>query len=166
MIQLRTQYDDLQAQFSSESFTSQNHSPGLPTDNPVQHRESTSFDGFAARDTLIGSRDTLNSARKSSKTVRFRDSLVDTEEMNHHQVLKLHNQVMEEQDESLDRLSQSIRNQRELSIQIGDELESHVQLLDEVDDLVDHHQTRMYTAKRKLDNVARTAKDHGTYLFS
>ncbi|KAI5795561.1 hypothetical protein EDC01DRAFT_56059 [Geopyxis carbonaria] len=165
LIRLRTQYDDLQAQFSSETFTSHTDSPGLPMDNPAGHRGSNSFDEFAARDALMGSRELLNGTRKSNKTVRFRDSLVDTEEMNSHQVLQLHNRVMEEQDESLDRLSQSIRNQRELSIQIGDELESHVQLLDEVDDLVDRHQSRMHTAKRKLDNVARTAKDHGSLVI-
>jgi syntaxin 8 len=84
--------------------------------------------------------------------------------MDNQQVLQLHQSVMEEQDESLDRLSASIRNQRELSIQIGDELDSHVRLLDDVDELVDRHQTRLDSAKRKLNHVARTAKDHGTLL--
>jgi hypothetical protein len=84
--------------------------------------------------------------------------------MDNQQVLQLHQSVMEEQDESLDRLSASIRNQRELSIQIGDELDSHVRLLDDVDELVDRHQTRLDSAKRRLNSVARTAKDHGTFL--
>lgn len=109
----------------------------------------------------MGLRQTPNAARKSNKTVRFRDSLVDAEELDNHQVLQLHNRVMEEQDESLDRLSESIRTQRELSIQIGDELDTHVQLLDEVDGMVDRHQGRLNQAKRKLDHVAKTAKDHG-----
>lgn len=124
-------------------------------------RSGNSFDESAAREALMGSRLSPGSLRKSNKTVRFRDSLVDTEEMESPQVLQLHQRVMDEQDESLDRLSTSIRTQRELSIQIGDELDDHVRLLDGVDELVDRHQTRLNRARRRLDRVAETAKEHG-----
>jgi len=110
----------------------------------------------------MGSRETPSALRKGNKTVRFSDTLVNTDELDNHQVLQLHRRVLDEQDESLDRLSESIRNQRELSIQIGDELDSHVQLLDEVDVLVDRHQDRLGGAKKRLNSVAQTAKDHGT----
>lgn len=113
----------------------------------------------------MGPRETPSALRGSrGKTVRFSDTLVNTDELDNHQVLQLHRRVMDEQDQSLDRLSESIRNQRELSIQIGDELESHVQLLDDVDDSVDRHQERLNGAKRRLGSVAKTAKDHGGFL--
>lgn len=72
-----------------------------------------------------------------------------------------HSRVMAEQDEQLDRLGISIRNQRELSIQIGDELDSQVEMLDEVDGLVDRHTSRLDQAKRALHGVERKARDNG-----
>lgn len=62
------------------------------------------------------------------------------------------------QDEQLDRLGESIGRQRELSMQIGDELDSQVAMLDEVDGLVDRHQTSLDRARKSLGNVARKAK--------
>lgn len=78
-------------------------------------------------------------------------------QMDNQQVYDYHNQIMEEQDEHLDRLGESIGRQRELSMQIGDELDSHVAMLDEVDGVVDRHQSRLDRAKRTLGSVARTA---------
>lgn len=68
--------------------------------------------------------------------------------------------MIAEQDEQLDRLGESIGRQRELSIQIGDELDSHVQMLDEVDVLVDRHQSRLDKARKSLGNFARKANDN------
>jgi syntaxin 8 len=65
-----------------------------------------------------------------------------------------------EQDEALDRLGESIGRQRELSIQIGDELDEHVQMLDEVDRHVDRHQSTLDKARKNLGKVARKAKDN------
>ncbi|KAG0134277.1 hypothetical protein HOY82DRAFT_638053 [Tuber indicum] len=135
LIRLRSQYDDLHAQFTSTdavpsgpldlSFrpSSSVIAPGRRSENPIDEHE--------AREALMGSRETPGALRKGNKTVRFSDTLVNTDELDNHQVLQLHRRVLDEQDESLDRLSESIRNQRELSIQIGDELDGHVQLLDE-----------------------------------
>ena len=60
----------------------------------------------------------------------------------------------------MDRLGESIGRQRDLSIQIGDELDDQVQMLDEVDGHVDRHQSRLDGARRQLGNVARRAKDN------
>lgn len=167
LVKLRSQYDDLHAQFTSTdhvppsapldlSFRSSASviSPGRRSENPIDEHE--------AREALMGSRETPSALRKGNKTVRFSDTLVNTDELDNHQVLQLHRRVIEEQDQSLDRLSESIRNQRELSIQIGDELDSHVQLLDDVDDLVDRHQDRLNGAKKRLNYFAQTAKNNGT----
>lgn len=167
MINLRTQYDDLYAQFTAvdvDDGPSLDPSPSRFPSSGYPRQSEDALDESAAREALMGSRDTPSTMRKSNKTVRFRDSLVDAEELDNQEVLQLHRRVMEEQDENLDRLSASIRNQRELSIQIGDELESHVQLLDDVDGLVDRHTNRLDKAKKRLNHVAHSAKDHGTCL--
>jgi syntaxin 8 len=82
------------------------------------------------------------------------------EEMDNQGIHAYHEQVMQDQDEHLDRLGESIGRQRELSIQIGDELETHVELLDDVDERVDRTQGRLDGAKKKLGTVARRAKDN------
>lgn len=163
---LRAEHDDLLAQFSTETAPAKPAAAAVPLESSdllidLGPRSGNSFDESAAREALMGSRLSPGSLRKSSKTVRFRDSLVDTEEMENPQALQLHQRVIDEQDESLDRLSASIRTQRELSIQIGDELDDHVRLLDDVDELVDRHQTRLTRARRRLDRFAETAKENG-----
>lgn len=88
------------------------------------------------------------------------DAVPDQRELSEGQIHQYHQQVMAEQDEQLDRLGESIGRQRELSIQIGDELDSHAQLLDEVDEHVDRHQSRLDGARKRLGTVARKAKDN------
>ncbi|KAL7271079.1 hypothetical protein RUND412_006196 [Rhizina undulata] len=175
LIKLRSQYDDLHAQFT-------NNEPPSSRNSTDQHRSSMTlnspllsptigrhghlpYDESAAREALMGNRETPSAMRKSNKTVRFSETLVDAEELNNQQILQLHQRVMEDQDRSLDRLSESIRNQRELSIQIGDELDGHAQLLDDVDVLVTRHQERLDGAKKKLHHVAKTAKEHGSLVI-
>lgn len=68
--------------------------------------------------------------------------------------------MLQEQDEQLDRLGVSIGRQRELSIQIGDELDEQAELLDDVDEGVERHQTQLGRAKDRLGKVARKAKDN------
>lgn len=68
--------------------------------------------------------------------------------------------MIEQQDEQLDRLGESIGRQRELSIQIGDELEGHVMLLDEVDESVDRHQSQLDRAGKRLQRVGRRAREN------
>lgn len=57
-------------------------------------------------------------------------------------------------------MGESISRQRELSIQIGDELDGHVQLLDDIDGHVDRHQSRLDQARKSLGKVARKANDN------
>jgi len=68
---------------------------------------------------------------------------------------------MLDQDESLDRLSESIGRQRELSIQIGDELDSQGELLEDLDGVVDRSRSRLDGARKRLDRIGRKAKDNG-----
>jgi len=164
---LRTQYDDLTSQFrgfptSSVATTiSQPNTPALQAD-------------FAsAKDTR---------PHNVSKSVRFTDNPVDAQEeanraalfpyrdepdeppdqshLDNVQVHEYHKNVIRQQDEQLDRLGESIGRQRDLSIQIGDELDEHVQMLDDIDVVVDRHQGRLDGARRSLGKVARKANDN------
>lgn len=68
--------------------------------------------------------------------------------------------MLQEQDRQLDRLGESIGRQRDLSIQIGDELDEQVLMLDEMEGHVDRHQGRLDGARKRLGDVARKAKDN------
>ncbi|KAK6345974.1 hypothetical protein TWF730_010311 [Orbilia blumenaviensis] len=186
LIKLRSQYDALKSQFASQSdsnssstidLTNVTSKTGLDpnslpySDDPDHHHHRaarglasyTDDDTPSTRDSLMGSADLTTSARKS-KQVRFSDSLVDTSEMSNTQVMTLHQRIMEEQDGTLDRLSESISRQRELSIQIGDELDSQGELLDDLDEGVDRSQRRITGARKRLDTFARKAKDNGSMI--
>jgi syntaxin 8 len=66
-----------------------------------------------------------------------------------------------EQDTHLDRLSHSIRNQHDISLQINEELEVHTGLLEALDHELDSTGDRLSRARRRLDHVARGARDNG-----
>lgn len=87
-----------------------------------------------------------------------------TQDMEEGQILQLQQRIIDDQDQDLDHLSDAIRRQRELGVLIGDELETHVQLIDETEDMVDRTDERLRQAKKKLDYVGRKVKDNSTYL--
>ncbi len=68
-----------------------------------------------------------------------------------------HSEVLARQDEQLDELGASIGRQREISIRIGDELDSHVAMLEESERITDRHQGRLDRAARQMGRLARTA---------
>lgn len=82
------------------------------------------------------------------------------EDMTNQQLHQYHTQILEDQDEQLDRLGESIGRQREISMQIGDELDNHVALLDEMDAVVDRHQSRLDRAKTVLGKVTKGAGEN------
>ncbi|KAI8377482.1 uncharacterized protein BYT42DRAFT_497805, partial [Radiomyces spectabilis] len=65
-----------------------------------------------------------------------------------------------EQDQNLDTLSDAIRRQRELGIMIGDELDTHAELIDETEAMVDRTDRKLQQARRKLNHVGRKVKDN------
>ncbi|KAE8453502.1 hypothetical protein EG329_010363 [Mollisiaceae sp. DMI_Dod_QoI] len=186
-ISLRKQYDDLASQFRGHPTTSASETLSHPNDPALsddfahasdrpRNASSSSF----LKKSLRGASD--GPVAPSPKSVRFSDSpLVQEEEdarnalfpyrddpsgtpdqsnLDNQQIHAYHTRVMAEQDEALDRLGESIGRQRELSIQIGDELDEHVQMLDETDRHVDRHQSRLDKARKNLGTVARKAKDN------
>ena len=68
--------------------------------------------------------------------------------------------MLQEQDEQLDRLGESIGRQRDLSIQIGDELDGQIELLEDVDGHMDRHQGRLDGARRQLETVYRKSREN------
>ena len=84
----------------------------------------------------------------------------DHSDLSNQQIHSYHSQVIRDQDEQLDRLGESIGRQRDLSIQIGDELDEHVAMLDDVDEHVDRHQGRLDGARQRIGRIARKANDN------
>jgi GGDEF domain-containing protein len=83
-----------------------------------------------------------------------------TEDMENGQILQLQQRIIDDQDQDLDHLSDAIRRQRELGLLIGDELETHAQIIDETEEMVDRTDERLRQAKKKLDYVGRKVKDN------
>ncbi|TVY32403.1 Syntaxin-8A [Lachnellula occidentalis] len=184
---LQIQYNDLVSQFrgtptdTTASTISQPNDPSLSSDftRASERPRITSSSSFLKKSL----RGTDNPAINSPKSVRFSDAPSiqgedearnalfpyrddptsgppDQSHLDNQQIHTYHSQVLADQDEALDRLGESIGRQRELSIQIGDELDEHVQMLDEADGHVERHTTTLNKARKNLGTVARKAKDN------
>ncbi|KAI1178202.1 v-SNARE [Nemania sp. FL0916] len=179
---LKKQYGDLTSQFhgfSSPSTTDTLTHPNDPTLN-------ADFEHATQKPSASNSSLRPKNARTVSKTVRFSDNPSpaepspdleaqlfgsryrdnpddsmgyrdETNDMSNVQIHQYHQRVLEQQDEQLDRLGASIARQRELSMQIGDELDDQVAMLDDVDTAVDRHQGRLDRAKRQVSRITRAA---------
>ncbi|CAG8951944.1 hypothetical protein HYFRA_00005750 [Hymenoscyphus fraxineus] len=181
---LRTQYDDLASQFHghppSSTSLAQPNDPALAGDFArASERPRVISSSSFLKKSLRGS---SSPATSSPKSVRFSDAPLvqdedearnalfpyrddpsgppDQSQLDNQQIHAYHSQVLRDQDEALDRLGESIGRQRELSIQIGDELDEHVQMLDEVDGHVERHANTLNKARKNLGTVARKAKDN------
>ncbi|KAH7095955.1 hypothetical protein FB567DRAFT_44701 [Paraphoma chrysanthemicola] len=164
---LKSQLADLTAQFDRNTGTT----PTLTNPNDP----SLSSDFAAAQ----------KKPRPSSKSVRFSDnpSAGETEDPNraalfpyrddpdpdagpdqsqldNQQIHEFHSQVIRDQDDQLDQLGASIGRQRELSMQIGDELDGQVMLLDDVEEGVDRHTAQFRRARGRLDRFSRKAREN------
>uniref|UniRef100_L2GHM1 Snare complex subunit n=1 Tax=Colletotrichum fructicola (strain Nara gc5) TaxID=1213859 RepID=L2GHM1_COLFN len=156
---LQKQFSDLTSQFHGFS----NPSTSSTTTSPNDPSLSPDFAAAQSTKPLKGSLRGLPAGGSANKTGRYRDDPTDSagyrdqaEGMDNQQIHEYHSQIMRDQDDHLDR-RESIGRQRELSMQIGDELDSHVAMLDEVDGVVDRHQGRLDRARRQLGKVARDA---------
>ncbi|KAK4178712.1 hypothetical protein QBC36DRAFT_299128 [Triangularia setosa] len=85
----------------------------------------------------------------------------EAENLSNTQIHAYHRQILEEQDAQLDALGLSISRQRELSMQIGDELDSQVLMLDESERVADRQASTLNRARRQLGRVARGAAESG-----
>lgn len=176
----RKQYEELYAQF---------HGQAAPTADLRHPNDPALTDDFAAAQSRPGQ----GSGRRSAKNVRFRDEpaeeVEDSEEianraalfadqeryrdepaapdqsiMDNQQIHAYHKQVLRDQDEQLDLLSQSVGRQRVLGIQMGNELEEQNELLDDVERGVDRHTGALDRARKRLGHVARKSKDNWSWV--
>ncbi|KAI5117614.1 hypothetical protein M0805_001214 [Coniferiporia weirii] len=75
--------------------------------------------------------------------------------------------LMDEQDAHLDRLSHSVGRQRDISLQINDELDVHSGLLDEFDHDLDVTHNRLGGAKKRLEKFGKGVKGNlSTYMIA
>ncbi|KAH8823575.1 syntaxin-like protein [Flagelloscypha sp. PMI_526] len=95
----------------------------------------------------------------------------DEDDQDPHALLQTQRHLMDEQDTHLENLSHSINRQRDLSLQINDELSVHHGLLEDLDGDLDITGNRLSGARRRLDRVAAGAKKNystvaiGTLIF-
>ena len=74
------------------------------------------------------------------------------------------NDRCQEQDQLLDELSSSVNRQHHISLQINDELDVHHGLLEGLDSDLDRTDSRLRTARRKLDTFAQGVKENGEWI--
>ncbi|WPG98972.1 Hypothetical protein R9X50_00177400 [Acrodontium crateriforme] len=173
---LRKQYEELYTQFHGKS------APSAEIRTPNNKSLKGDFDAAQSR-----------GDRSSRKNVRFRDdpgapeqedaveaanraalfdgdryrdepALPDHSELDNQQIHAYHSQVLQEQDEQLDVLGQSIGRQRILGIQMGDELDEQAEMLDDMERGVDRHTTTLDRARRRLGDVARKSKGNWSWI--
>jgi len=80
-------------------------------------------------------------------------------------MLQTQRQMMDHQDVHLENLSHSITRQHDLSLRIGEELDVHTGLLEDLDQEVDRTGNRMSGARKRLDKFAKGAKENGSTLM-
>jgi syntaxin 8 len=182
---LQKQYDDLTSQFHGFSSTStastltHPNDPALAQDfaaatstkpattrkpsTPKTVRFSDSPLDLEAQHTEVP--DPLRAGLFGGSALPYRDDPTDGSAgyrdaaagLDNVQIHEYHQRIMEDQDAQLDDLGRSIGRQRELSMQIGDELDGHVAMLDETERVVDRHQSRLDRGRKQLGRIARAA---------
>ncbi|KAL9022492.1 MAG: hypothetical protein Q9185_000399 [Variospora sp. 1 TL-2023] len=186
---LRIQYDELSSQFRGFPVKSTSSSIQQPNDSTLSPAFARAKDPRPRIPSSSSFRRTGGASPNPSKSVRFTDSPStsaqqddadddaanraalfpyrdepeappDNSQLDNQQIHDYHKNVLRDQDEQLDRLGDSIGRQRELSIQIGDELDEHVQMLDEVEGHADRQLGKLGGARKRLGGVARKAKDN------
>ncbi|CAG7922637.1 unnamed protein product [Penicillium olsonii] len=178
LVPLQAQFQELSIQFygtgpeATDPTTQASKSATPDLKQPVpQHPSSKSvrfMDNSAAAAAVQDEIDQEEDRDRNNLFRPYRDqpspSGPDQSGMDNQQVYDHHAQTMRDQDDQLDRLGESIGRQHQLSIQIGDELEGHIQLLDGMDGDVERHQTRLDGARRRIDRIRRKAGDNWSMM--
>ena len=71
------------------------------------------------------------------------------------ELLQQHRQVIKQQDETLDVLDRGAQNLRSVAVTIHDEVGVHAQLLQELDEGIEHVDTRLAGVRHKLASTLR-----------
>lgn len=173
---LRTQLTDLTTQFdrasSSSSTTTTTPSVLTTPNNPSLSRDFTAAKSKSPSNKTVRFTDADDDAATSPTEAATRASLFpyrddpsadappDQSHLDNQQIHAYHSRVIADQDDQLDALGASIGRQRELSMQIGDELDGQVMLLDDVEEGVDRHAAQFVRARGRLDRFSRKAREN------
>ncbi|TID21813.1 Calcium-channel protein [Venturia nashicola] len=168
LARIKEQYADLSSQFYGHSNPGVSSTATQPNDASLAADfttpQKTTKLSKSVRFTDGPSSSTYSQTPTPSRYAPYHDepdeAAPDHSALDNQQIHEYHKNVISEQDEHLDRLGQSIGRQRELSIQIGDELDSQVDLLEEVGERTDRHQRQLDGASKRLTTFARKAKEN------
>jgi len=178
LARLRKQYEDLYAQFHGSAPLSQEvqrpNNPALADDftaaqsRPDQPRRSKSV-RFRDNPDAPEEEDPVDQANRTAifgDQERYRDEPEgpNRSQMDNQQIHSYHKQVLQDQDDQLDTLAQSVGRQRILGIQMGNEFDEQAELLDDVERGVDRHSSTLDRAKKRLGNVARKSRDNWSWI--
>ncbi|PSR83731.1 hypothetical protein PHLCEN_2v5630 [Hermanssonia centrifuga] len=162
---LKSQYERMRNMLGPEAETS-----GIPRLQEATHVAVSSTSATASSSSLpLSKPSTLQPVNPPAPSFKYTDSdgpympytddpeavIPSTDIM-----LQTQRRMMDEQDIHLDHLSHSINRQRDISLQINDELDVHTGLLQELDEDLDHTDSRLTRARRNLDKVAKGAKEN------
>ncbi|KAF5366553.1 hypothetical protein D9758_008991 [Tetrapyrgos nigripes] len=165
---LRSQYERMRGMLPGIEDVESLEPPKPPTlllnvDDNVSVAASTSNPSLAPLPPTPPAKDTADGSSSIYTYTRYTDDPEAGYSANDpHTMLQTQRQLMDDQDSYLDRLSHSINRQRDLSIQINDEIDVHHGLLQELDTELDRTDTRMSSARRNLDRFARGARNNSS----
>ncbi|CCJ28868.1 unnamed protein product [Pneumocystis jirovecii] len=101
----------------------------------------------------------------SKETEDFNNTFIKSSQESQKQILKAQQQIIKEQDLSLNNLYDSISTQKELTIQMESELELHNEFLEEMEVLVDKSQGKLKKSEKRLKKVVKNIKKKGKQCF-
>jgi syntaxin 8 len=165
---LRTQYNGLYAQFHGQAPPTPElrrpNDPRLSEDFEAaqgKHPQARRSKSVRFRDNPNEEEDPAEMANRAalfSEQQRYTDepAAPDQSELSNQHIHEYHKQVLRDQDEQLDTLGLSIGRQRVLGQHIGEELDIQNELLTDVENGVDRHQSTLDRARKRLGNVARS----------
>ncbi|KAF2833018.1 SNARE complex subunit [Ophiobolus disseminans] len=166
---LNSQLTDLTAQFARANTTTPSptvtkpNDPSLATDFAAAQKKRPTNKSVRFTDNPSAATQDEDPNRASLFPYRDDpdpDAAPDHSSLDNQQIHEFHSQVIRDQDDQLDQLGASIGRQRELSMQIGDELDGQVVLLDDVEEGVDRHTAQFRRARGRLDRFSRKAREN------
>jgi syntaxin 8 len=87
------------------------------------------------------------------------------EQLNNHELIQLHERIIEQQDTQLDSLADLLHKHKQIGEMISHELDTQVELLDEVQERVDNTHTNMNRGMRRMDSVLESRESKSFCLM-
>ncbi|RHZ44799.1 hypothetical protein Glove_709g63 [Diversispora epigaea] len=157
LIKLKNQYENL------ETLIQDKNDNLISKRNLLFERNNNKPQTSTSSLTSSNNNNNNNKPKSKSKTVRFSDqTIVNTDDLDNSQVLQLQERIITDQDQNLDRLDAAIGRQRELGLRIGEELDYHIELLADTEDMVDNTDGTLNRAKRSLVKFSEESKKKGS----